>query len=274
MNRGIAIVTGASSGIGERFAIELCSKERRIRYPNLPDFDEIVLVARRADRLETLARRLEGVKVTILVLDLVAPDSAVKIAGYVKASGKPVTFLVNNAGYGIYGNFSTADLDLQVGEIDLNCRALTQVCGILSPSLTRGSTVINVSSLAAFAPLGGFAVYAATKAYVLSFSVALAAEWKERGIRVVTLCPGSVQSEFSLVASGGRRKEVKHGWPADRLVKDCLKAANGGRWISMPRFVWKLRRFAGWLGGPVASARFTKRFMKRPAHASAPGSST
>jgi len=121
-----------------------------------------------------------------------------------------------------------------------------------------------VASLAGFAPLGGFAAYAASKAFALSLSVALSAEWEGRGIRVCALCPGSVQSEFALVASRGARKEVAGGYSAELTVERALRDAARGKLISMPRLSWRLKRLAGALAGPAASARFAWRFMRRP----------
>jgi short-subunit dehydrogenase len=268
---GIALVTGASSGIGASFARRLAAAASGAeRYPGLPPFDELWLVARRADRLEALAaelRRASGdavLAVKAVPLDLAAPEALKRLAELVAAAGKPLRVFANNAGYGTYGPFAEVDLDRQLGQIDLNCRVLTEACGRLGPFLETGSLVVNTASLAGFAPLGNFAVYAASKAYALSFSVALAAEWESRGISVCALCPGSVESEFALVASEGIRKEVLHGYSADRTTAACLKAAVRGRRIAMPRLSWKLQRFASWLVGYTASARFAFHFMKRP----------
>ncbi|HCM25108.1 MAG TPA: short-chain dehydrogenase [Treponema sp.] len=280
---GIALVTGASSGIGAAFARALARTFARasvrerdnaaaaagsLRIRALPGFDELWLVARRVDRLETLATELRSqapaLTVRIRALDLVDEAAFPCLAADLAEAGKPLCILINNAGYGTYGPFAEVDLERQLGQIDLNCRSLTRACGILGPALVRGSIVINTASLAAFAPLGGFAVYAASKAYVLSFSVALAAEWEARGIRVCALCPGSVASEFALVASGGVRKEVLHGWSSDRTAEECLLDAGRGKRISMPRFKWRANRFFSWLFGPEASARFALKFMKRP----------
>ena len=214
-----------------------------------------------------------GLSVVAIASDLAAPGAATALAarasaggaaGIAAAFGKPVRILVNNAGYGTYGDFDHVRLERQLGQVDLNCRSLTESCGAFSPMLDRGSVVINVSSLAAFAPLGGFAVYAASKAYALSLSVALAAEWKRRGVKVCALCPGPVATEFALVASAGARAEVRHGWSAERTAALCLRDAGRGRQISMPRPLWRFRRFAGWLFGPELSAAFAYRFMKRP----------
>jgi len=275
-SKGIAIVTGASSGLGASFsrllATSVPAKTAAAGSPRgLPGFDELWLVARRADRLEALATELRslapGLIITTISADLIAPGTIADLAARATetgAAGKPVRILVNNAGFGTYGDFGDTDLDRQLEQVDLNCRALTESCGRFSPLLSKGSMVINVASLAAFAPLGGFAVYAASKAYALSLSVALAAEWKSRGIRVCALCPGPVATEFSLVASAGARAEVKHGWSADRTVSRCLRDAAHGKQISMPRALWRFRRFAGWIFGPELSAAFAHRFMKRP----------
>uniref|UniRef100_A0A7C3ILI2 SDR family NAD(P)-dependent oxidoreductase n=1 Tax=Gracilinema caldarium TaxID=215591 RepID=A0A7C3ILI2_9SPIR len=272
---GIALVTGASSGIGAAFARHLAAAAAgKERYRGLPAFDELWLVARRGDRLADLAEALQATYSTkddektlvirTFALDLVAPNSVAGLAEKARETGKPVTILINNAGYGTYGPFAVINMDRQLGQIDLNCRALTEACSRFSPLLARGGLVINVASLAGFAPLGGFAVYAATKAYVLSFSIALATEWASRGIRVHALCPGSVESEFAQVASEGVRLKVAHGWSADKTTAICLKQAGKGKAYSIPRLNWKLQRWASLLVGPVNSARFANKFLVRP----------
>ena len=269
---GIALITGASSGIGASFARRLVAAAIGTeRYPRLPAYDELLLVARRVDRLEKLAGELRNAaagspkfSVKVVGLDLLAAGALKKLAAEVRASGKPLALFVNNAGYGTYGPFDDVDLDRQLGQIDLNCRVLTEACGRLSPFLKRGSLVINTASMAGFAPLGEFAVYAASKAFALNFSVALAAEWGKRGVRVCALCPGSVESEFALVASGGARKEVLHGYSADRTTISCLKKAGRGAWISIPRLKWRIQRLLTTIFGPETVARFSVRFMKRP----------
>ncbi|MCA1949746.1 MAG: SDR family NAD(P)-dependent oxidoreductase [Treponema sp.] len=272
---GIALVTGASSGIGASFARRLAAAAAgNEKYRGLPFFDELWLVARRGDRLAALAEELQATystkddEKTLIIrtfaLDLVAPNALAGLADKAKEQGKPVSILINNAGYGTYGPFAVINMDRQLGQIDLNCRALTEACSRFSPLLTKGSLVINVASLAGFAPLGGFAVYAATKAYVLSFSIALAVEWEGRGIRVHALCPGSVDSEFAQVASEGVRLKVAHGWSADKTTAHCLKQAGRGKAYSIPRLNWKLQRWASILAGPVQSARFANKFLVRP----------
>lgn len=270
---GIAIITGASSGIGAAFARRLAAAHSGAeRYRGLPRFDRLWLVARRKDRLEALASELResapGLAIESLEADITAPGAlealAAKASGERPSAAAPVALLVNNAGYGSYGDFSYVSLERQLGQVDLNCRALAESCWRFSPLLGEGSAVINVASLAAFAPLGSFAVYAATKAFALSLSVAVGAEWKGRGIKVCALCPGPVDSEFARVASAGARETVLHGWSADGTAARCLRDAGAGRAISMPRLGWRLSRLAGSIVGPVASARLTYAFMKRP----------
>jgi short-subunit dehydrogenase len=273
--QGIALITGASSGIGAEFARRLAGAAAGVeQYNHLPVFDELWLVARRGDRLGALAEELQsqygtkedGKKLLIrtVALDLVSPGAFKTLVARVQETKKFVSVLINDAGYGTYGPFSAVDLDRQLGQIDLNCRALTESCGRFSSLLIPGSLVINVASLAGFAPLGNFAVYAATKAYVLSFTVALATEWKSRGIRVHALCPGSVDSEFAKVASNGVREKVAGGYSAVKTTKRCLRAACNGKIISVPRFSWKIQRFAGSIVGPVISAWFANKFIIRP----------
>ena len=148
--------------------------------------------------------------------------------------------------------------------IDTNCSTLAGLCGLAIPFMNEKSTIINVASLAAFLPLGNFAVYAATKSYVLSFSVALAAELKDKGIHVLAMCPGSVSTEFANVASNGARKEVLHGYPADKTVKHALKCASNKKHIALWAHKWKITAFFSRFIGRFFGARFTFIHNKRP----------
>ena len=148
--------------------------------------------------------------------------------------------------------------------VDLNCASLTGICGLCIPLMEKGSSIINVSSLAAFLPLGNFAVYAATKSYVLSFSVALAAELRDKGIKVTALCPGSVSTNFANVASNGARKEVLHGKSPEKVVAHCIKKARKGERIVLWAFKWKFTAFMSRFIGRYFGARFTFLHNKRP----------
>ena len=268
----IAIITGASSGIGKEFAIQLSQKT---------DFDEIWLVARRIDLLQAIASELNSkIKKQLfrpVAIDICGKDGVLKFKQFLlteneihktsdnkNENGLEIKLLINNAGFGTYGPFEETSVERQMEMIDLNCTSLTGICGESLPFLKRGSVIINTSSLAAFMPLGNFAVYAASKSYVLSFSVALAAELKDKGIKVCALCPGSVSTEFANVASNGARKEVKGGIPAQNVVRKCLKDAYKGKKTSLYRTKWQLTAFLSRIVGRYLVARYTYKYHKRP----------
>ena len=189
----IIIITGASSGLGREFAFQI-PKERAA--------DEIWLLARRKDKLESLALELAarggasergatGPKARVVEIDLGGRNGIAAFSAILEKEhranvdgGIVIDTLVNNAGFGTYGTFIATGLDRQLDMIDLNVLTLTGLCHSALPYMTKGSLIVNVASLAAFIPLGNFAVYAATKAYVLSFSTALAAEVEDEGIFV------------------------------------------------------------------------------------------
>ena len=268
----IAIITGASSGIGKEFAIQLSQKT---------DFDEIWLVARRIDLLQAIASELNSkIKKQLfrpVAIDICGKDGVLKFKQFLlteneihktsdnkNENGLEIKLLINNAGFGTYGPFEETSVERQMEMIDLNCTSLTGICGEALPFLKKGSVIINTSSLAAFMPLGNFAVYAASKSYVLSFSVALAAELKDKGIKVCALCPGSVSTEFANVASNGARKEVKGGIPAQNVVRKCLKDAYKGKKSSLYRTKWQLTAFLSRIVGRYLVARYTYKYHKRP----------
>lgn len=160
----------------------------------------VALVARRADRLAALAGEITaagGAVPIVIACDLEQPDAGDKIAAVLTAEGVEVEYVVNNAGYGLFGNAVDLDRAQQLGIIDVNVRAMTDLSLRFSESLIRlQGGILNVSSIAGFLPGPGMAVYYASKAYVLSFSEALRGELASRGVRVTALCPGPVPSEF------------------------------------------------------------------------------
>ena len=257
----IGIVTGASSGMGAEFAMQIVRQKT---------CDEVWLIARRKERLNALCDKIEsqnGVPRAV-AMDISGREGVERFARLLEkekeAGDFTVVMLVNNAGFGTYGPFSETDVMRELDMIELNCTALTGLCGVSLPYMTRVSLIINTASLASFSPLGNFAVYAATKAYVLSFTVALAAEVRNRGIRVCALCPGSVSTEFASVASNGARSEVLGGIASDTVVAHCLKHARRGKKIVLMRWKWKFFAAASrWLGR-YAVARFTYEHRKRP----------
>jgi short-subunit dehydrogenase len=274
----IVIITGASSGMGREFAIQISADT---------DADEIWLIARRIDKLNELCRvladlRQEGIAADVkrplpraVGLDIAGRSGVNEFAALLEAEknaseqsgGFAISMLVNNAGFGTYGPFEETPVNRELDMIDLNCTALTGICGYALPYLHEGSAIINTASLASFLPLGNFAVYGATKAYVLSFTVALAAELKYRGIHVCALCPGPVSTEFADVASNGARKEVKHGLSAERVVSHCLKRTAQGRHTAIMTFKWKFKAAASRFIGRYTGAWFTYTYCKRPHNA-------
>lgn len=182
-----------------------------------------------------------------------------------KSSGDfEIENLLNNAGFGTYGPFIETPTEREMEMVELNCTALTGICGKAIPFMKAGSGIINVASLASFMPLGNFAVYAATKAYVLSFSIALAAELKDKKIKVTALCPGSVSTGFANVASNGARKEVLHGKSPEKVVRHCLARYEKGKLLALWSTKWRFTAFMSRFFGRYACARATFLFNKRP----------
>lgn len=185
-----ALITGASSGIGKCYAQFLAATGRNL-----------VLTARRADALAALGRSLEsahGIRTLSVPKDLSVPTSAAEIYREVTAQGIEVDLLINNAGFGEYGLIHEVSLESNQRMIQLNVVALAALTqSFLEPMVTRKrGTIINVASTAAFQPLPYMATYAATKAFVLSFTEALWAEYRHRGVRVLAVCPGATDTEF------------------------------------------------------------------------------
>jgi short-subunit dehydrogenase len=189
VNERVTLITGASAGIGAELARVFASKGHRL-----------ALVARRADRLAALADEIGCVgraAPIVIVCDLEQPDATDKIAAALTAEGVEVEYVVNNAGFGMFGRAIELDRAEQLGMIAVNIRAMTDLSLRFSEQLIRHrGGILNVASIAGFLPGPGMAVYYASKAYVLSFSEALRGELAPHGVRVTALCPGPVPSEF------------------------------------------------------------------------------
>jgi short-subunit dehydrogenase len=189
MNFQAAVVTGASAGIGEALAVQLAEQKTNL-----------LLVARNQSRLKTLAERLRSqhrIECHVLAADLSKAGEARRVREWCEQNKFPVDALINNAGVGQWGELDEKNLFSNLATIDLNVRGLTELTGEFFPLLKlRPSAVLHVASTAAFQAIPTFAVYAATKAYTLSFSRALHHEWKKHGISVTALCPGPTKTEF------------------------------------------------------------------------------
>ncbi|WP_430783509.1 SDR family NAD(P)-dependent oxidoreductase [Actinoplanes sp. G11-F43] len=208
------LITGASSGLGALFARRLAARG-----------SDLILVARRTDRLEALAAELPSVRVTTIGMDLSEPGAGAKLAAAVAERGLTVTSLINNAGFGTHGMFHEADPRRITEEITLNVTSLTEISrAFIEPLRAYGKGVlINVASIIAYQPGPTLAVYAATKAYVLSLTEALYAESRGTGLRVMALSPGPTETEFFQVAGEHADGGMPRSSP-ERVVDEAIRA--------------------------------------------------
>lgn len=187
----IAVITGASSGIGREYAFAVSASRA--------DIEEIWLIARREDRLAETAASISK-KTRVLPLDITAEESTFRYKELLESEKPEIALLINNAGFGRLGNFDLLPAEDNGAMVRLNCEALTVMTALSLPFMATGGEVVNTCSIAAFAPNTRMAVYSSTKAYVLSFSKALRAELKPRGINVLAVCPGPMDTEFLPIA--------------------------------------------------------------------------
>ncbi|GHU61444.1 short-chain dehydrogenase [Clostridia bacterium] len=189
----IAIVTGASSGIGRHFVYQLVKDKK------CSQVEEIWIIARRRERLQQLKQKINqhsSVSIKIFALDLQNKESIVQLKKELEKSEAVVSYLINAAGYGKLGSFFSGDFEEQIGMIDLNVKALSSLTHIVLPYCICGSHILQISSAVAFLPQPNFSVYSATKSFVFSFSRALRQELRKKNIWVTVVCPGPVNTEF------------------------------------------------------------------------------
>ncbi len=217
-----SLITGASSGIGEAFARRLAALGRNV-----------LVVARSEDKLVTLCNELgrnHPVRAQYVVLDLSQPDSAERLFAETEKRGLEIDMLVNNAGFGSMGDFGKLDLARELNMIDLNVKSLVELTYLfLAPMRVRKrGTIINVASTAGFQPVPYMATYAATKAFVLSFSEAVGEENRQHGIEVLALCPGVTDTNF-FEAAHGHKPPARAAQTADEVAETALKALGRGK---------------------------------------------
>jgi uncharacterized protein len=232
-----ALVTGASSGIGECFARALAARGRNV-----------VLLARSKDKLESLAAELRGAHSGLaeaLPFDLSAVDAAAEVARVLGERRLEIDLLVNNAGFGARGYFWKLALDRQLQMLRLNTQALLELTYRLLPPMIerRQGAIINVSSTASFQPVPYTTAYAATKAFVTSFSLGLAEELRECGVRVVTLCPGGTRTNFFEASRYGQRDLPGGLQPAEEVVEEAMRQLDRGSGLVVPRLFNKASVF-------------------------------
>lgn len=233
----IAVITGASAGLGEEFA-----KQMRDYFPEV---EQVWLIARRRERLEELAEKLESVRTEILPLDLCDKGSFSALAEKLAAEKPDVRLLINNAGCGYLGDVGRGEVDKQVRMTDLNVTALTAVSHIVIPYMSAGSHIINVSSIASFCVNPRMTVYSSTKAYVSSFTRGLACELKGAGIGVTAVCPGPMATEFleiGRIAGNSKTFETLPYCDPKQVVAGTLAAARAGKVMYTPKAFYKFYR--------------------------------
>lgn len=223
-----ALITGASAGLGEKFARALAAQGH-----------DVILTARRTGRLDALAKQVGdefGRQAHVIAADLAAPGAVAALMAEIGRRGLVVDTLVNNAGFGARGPFAELGGAMQVQMIDLNCRALVELSHAVLPGMVerRAGGILNIASTAAFQPGPWMAVYYASKAFVLSFSEGLHDEVKAHGVRVACLCPGATKTEFADVADmGGTRLFKMFAGDADAVVQDGLAALKANRAVAV-----------------------------------------
>jgi len=216
-----ALITGASAGIGVAFAEELAFGGTKL-----------VLTARRRDRLDALAQKLSAtykVQTEVFAADLAEPDAPEKIFAFTKEKKIEIDLLINNAGFGQYGEFPLVDLNRLLDMVQVNCSAVVHLTRLFLPPMIarRRGDVLILASTASFQAVPYISTYAATKAFDLLFAEGLAEEMKPHGIRVCALCPGSTESEFHVVA--GQDQFIRKAETAEKVAHTGLKALAAGK---------------------------------------------
>lgn len=249
MAKRTVLITGASAGLGAGFARAFAARG-----------DNLVLVARRTARLQALANDLisvHGIDVHVITSDLTEAGAVAQLQIELEDQSCVVTHLVNNAGYGLRGNFVDMDGPSQARMIDLNCRALVELCHAFLPAMVavRRGGILNIASTAAFQPGPWMAVYYASKAFVLSFSEALHDEVRASGVTVTALCPGPTRTEFFETAQMNDSALSRYmAGDSDKVIRDGIAALDRNRAVAI----------SGLLNTVIAqSIRFTPRALAR-----------
>jgi len=253
------LITGASAGIGREFARQLAGRA-----------GQLVLVARRQERLEELCEELAksnpNLRIHLRKTDLSDDRSVMELCDWIEREKLLIDFLINNAGLGDRGPFATSELQRVREMLAVNVTALTFLTRQLLPGMIarKRGAILNVSSSAGFLPIAGFAVYAATKAYVNSFSEAIRAEVRGNGITVTSLCPGPVQTEFGEVAQRSSEVPTRSSpaftqVPVEKVVRDALDAVTTGKAVVVPGFIMKVGMLFARLT-PMPLLRLASRF--------------
>lgn len=244
MARPVALVTGASIGIGKELAAQLAQEGH-----------DLILVARSESKLNDVAAELKqkyGAGSTVIAADLGKPGSGQALFDAVKAKGLQVDVLVNNAGFGLKGRFIKLSLAEQMEMIQLNISTLTELCWLFGRDMaTRGKgRILNVGSVGSFQPGPEFSVYSATKAYVLMLSEGIDAELRGQGVNVTALCPGAVLTEFHARANNDSKLLLATAMKPEPVARAGIRALFAGKPVIIPGLL-------NWLA--IFSVRLTPR---------------
>ncbi len=221
----IGIVTGASSGMGKEF-VKLILKEQT-------QLDELWVIARRKDRLEAWAKHYKNQKFRTLALDLQKEDDLKKLKGLLEEEDPRISLFIHSAGFGIMGRIDEISTEEQMEMVDVNCKSVAALTSMVLPYMATGGRMIYLASAAAFIPQPGFALYSATKSFVLSYVRSLRAEERNKKLRITAVCPGSVKTEFfnraaqkedvpayKKMVMAEAKDVVKKAWRDNRYNKD------------------------------------------------------
>lgn len=255
-----ALITGASSGIGAAYAEALAAAGL-----------DLILVARSEDKLRALAKQLAEVharRVEVVTADLTHAGAAAKVHAATQALGLDVDLLINNAGFGTVGSFAKLEAARERDEILLNAAAVVDMAHAFLPAMLehKRGAIVNVASMAAFQPIPYMSVYAGTKAFVLSFSQSLRGELRNKGVKVLAVCPGPVDTPFfEATGADGLRGTVPKASmvTADQVVRESLRALRAGRSVVVPGVAFKLAAMGTKFMPRDLLAAMTARFMKR-----------
>lgn len=245
----VTLITGASSGIGEAFARRLAAEKHNL-----------LLVARSEKALHELCDELmlkHQITAHYVVLDLTDANADQRLFDETEKHGFEVDWLINNAGFGSGGDFAKLGRNHELGMIDLNIRSLVALTHRYLGKMRerKSGTIINVSSAAGFQPIPFMATYAATKAFVSSFSEAIAEENRSLGIKILALCPGSTKTNFFAASNIDRPIQVKGQQTSEEVVETALKAVKGGRAKVVSGFANKIGAFLGTHTPHILSSR-------------------
>ena len=234
--KNIAIITGASSGLGVELYKEI-QKEA---------LDEIWIIARREDRLNKLKEDFGKIETIVVPMDVTVNESMTTLESMLKAEEYNVKFLFNNAGFGVIGDVIEASYETQGSMVTLNDKSLVEITTIVLKHMNKGACIINTCSIASFVPNARMSVYSATKAFVMSYSRSLRYELRKRKINVTAICPGPMSTEFLAVA--GIDKGVSKTFDTlprcnvAKTAKGGIKAAKKGRGVYTPHPFYKFYR--------------------------------